>query len=319
MARALTTLVLGAGSSCPYGFPSGVELRSRILKLSDRIDIFAFAAKKNRRQAQHFLDIFTRSQLNSIDSFLAKNPEFSEIGKTAIAMVLLHCENESLFLSEDIKDHWYRYLVNSISPHSWDELDLSWLTIISFNYDRSLRFYLHDAFKNMYQKSDEEVQEKLHRLQIHYVYGALTHKLAAYGKYNPNSAEYYDEDSEGDENYIYADFQRMYSELRVIPEGRNDDIHLEKIRNVLLASSKICILGFGFDPTNIERINESGAFGTVEQPKRVVATTKGMTTAESERAKRWIYGSLYASLRDRSGFIDADCTGLLRETLILDS
>jgi hypothetical protein len=309
-----TTLILGAGASHSYGFPTGLELRKKILALSGQLELFELLARNGRQQIRNFLEQFRLSQLVSIDSFLAKNPEYTHLGKTAIAMVLISCEREDILFSEENKDHWYQYLINEISPHSWNDLNLSWLKIITFNYDRSLYFYLHNTLKNIYKRSDQEVQEKLDQLEFHHVYGSLTTTTNGYGQIRIVTPSDLDQ-----QDLLCADFENAFGDIRVIPEGRNDESHLKKIREVLLGSYTIGIMGFGFDPTNIERIYEHGAFGLPENPKRVVATTKGMTEAEVHRAQMSLFRMSRQKLDTTISFIDKNCSELLKETLILNS
>lgn len=44
MATKKTTLILGAGSSLSYGFPPGMQLREKILSLSNDMDTFSEVA-----------------------------------------------------------------------------------------------------------------------------------------------------------------------------------------------------------------------------------------------------------------------------------
>lgn len=90
-------LVLGAGASLAMGYPLGSDLRRKILQLARhdettlrfRIDC---GLQHKQEELWDFLDAFAKSQALSIDSFLARRPEFMEIGKHAIAAVMLACE-----------------------------------------------------------------------------------------------------------------------------------------------------------------------------------------------------------------------------------
>lgn len=103
------TLVLGAGASHPMGYPVGAGLRSKILDLGivDR-QSFAIPAGLYHEDGllQIFVDSFRRSQMFSIDAFLARRPEFSEIGKRSIAALLLEVEDEQRLLNTERRDHW---------------------------------------------------------------------------------------------------------------------------------------------------------------------------------------------------------------------
>lgn len=226
-----TTLILGAGASYSYGFPTGIQLRKKILDLEGQLELFETLARFSRQHIRVFLNQFKLSQLISIDSFLAKNPQFTHLGKTSIVMVLLSCEKEEILFSDENKDHWYRYLVNEITPHNWEDLNLSWLKIVTFNYDRSLYFYLHNALKNIYGKSNDEVSEKLNQLEFHYVYGSLTPIIKGYGGLKMMTPSNLDE-----QDLLCGDFDNSVGDIKVIPEGRNDEPFLESIRQILFNS-----------------------------------------------------------------------------------
>jgi len=307
-----TTLILGAGASYSYGFPTGIQLRKKILDLEGQLELFETLARFSRQHIRVFLNQFKLSQLISIDSFLAKNPQFTHLGKTSIAMVLLSCEKEEILFSDENKDHWYRYLVNEITPHNWEDLNLSWLKIVTFNYDRSLYFYLHNALKNIYGKSNDEVSEKLNQLEFHYVYGSLTPIIKGYGGLKMMTPSNLDE-----QDLLCGDFDNSVGDIKVIPEGRNDEPFLESIRQILFNSHTIGILGFGFDATNIQRISAPEVFGSIENPKRVVATALNMTSAEIHQAKIHLFRSASPRLDEKILFADMNCSALLRESLIL--
>lgn len=120
-------LVLGAGASAWLEFPLGSTLRSRILDLVDH-ERFSFAVNSGlysfgEHELKIFINEFKKSQMNSIDSFLARRREYTEIGKAAIAAILLEAESQNDLFSHESKDNWYRYLLNRLSSETWDELD----------------------------------------------------------------------------------------------------------------------------------------------------------------------------------------------------
>ena len=101
-------------------------------------------------------------------------------GKTLIALFLLRSEKIELFTDFDAKI-WYRHLRNLIiSGKNEQEItkNIENLTIISFNYDRSLDYYLRTRLSNYYQK----IQKR-----IYYPYGKLSQNdwdCEDYGKFN---------------------------------------------------------------------------------------------------------------------------------------
>lgn len=313
-------LVLGAGASHAYGYPLGWGLRRKILSLSPYETIGSgiltqWGAQHPNNQLVAFQSAFKESQMYSIDAFLARRSEFSEIGKKCIAHILLSCEQlDSLFNEDGERDHWYQYLLNHYVQVDWDELDFSDLSIVTFNYDRSLEHYFLYALQAIYGKAREEVIEKLKTLRIVHVYGVLG------STYPDNTDRYrpYDK-SMVDPHWINI----AASSIHVIPEGRvANAAELEAARGLLENASGICFLGFGFDKLNVERLAENGACRITMKNssgiriRNMTGTSLGMTSAESNSAWRKLITDQDHHLRE-VGFKQLNCTQLLRETLFL--
>jgi hypothetical protein len=311
------TLVLGAGASYAYGFPLGSKLRQRILTLPDSTAkkagiIRERTEKRDRRNFAHFQTNFLHSQMYSIDAFLGRRPEFGEIGKKFIAAILLQCENSDLlFREEPERDHWYQYLFNQLAQREWDDLTFDDLSVVTFNYDRSLEHFLYVTLQSTYGKSTHDVSEKLKTLRIIHVYGSLCDAL-------PGAPGYLHYDGELDIDKVEAAAEG----LLVIPEGRIDSPTLVQARKALSEADSICFLGFGFDAANVERLAEDDACAMWQlrpnghTQRNIVGTCMGMTQREIARA----FGELADKPLKEAGdwrFQDANCTKLLRETLFL--
>jgi hypothetical protein len=276
-----TTLVLGAGASHSYGFPTGNELRKAIIKdLADKgSTLFNMLSTHVPSATDALIDAFRRdferSQRYSIDRFLTDQPKWSEIGTAAIAIELIKQEQlDQLFRERD--DHWYRYLWDRIAT-SWDALTKSHLNIITFNYDRSLEYYLLAVMKHTFDKSKEECILRLAKIPIIHVYGLIG---------RPHYA-----DSQGRDFEPTLNEQTIKSAtdtLRVIPDHRNsqDVDHFKAIKKMLLPSQVICFLGFGYDEINLERIGMRELVGQMHNgvSKQVCGTTYGLEKAEKKRA-----------------------------------
>lgn len=296
-----TALVLGAGSSFAYGYPVGSQLRRKIIGLPpghlDEIQ------RGLMQDSATFLNDFRRSQLRSIDAFLARRGEFNELGKLAIARVLLEAEAEAASQDLDaLKDHWYGYLADQLMRDDWDDFDPSWLSIVTFNYDRSFEHVLHQAIQAAYGKTAEEAQAKMERMRILHVYGTVGGpKQWPYGQ------------GTRDLNRIAQSAHVAAANLRVIPEGRDDDQSLEPIRAALTEAERICFLGFSFDPTNVRRLGAPHVFLNHGQMKELAGTTVGLTDVERKKAVRSLLG-LDRRVTDLmlQTFQDRHCEDLLR-------
>lgn len=274
-----TVLVLGAGASAGYGFPVGEGLKRLILRMNpgSREVSGIFDAARLRE----FIRCFDESQRDSIDAFLAHRGEFSDIGKKAISYVLLGYEQgipRAREIGEKrVLDDWYRLFFNRITKVAWDDLDFSLISIVNFNYDRSLECYLISALKAAYGKSDDEVLRKMQSLEIIHVYGSLGGRLIHSGMdfltysvgVSPQSVD------------IAA------RSLRVIPEQRsNDDPVLLRAQEFLSNADSICFLGFSFDQVNLSRLRAANTCASNSRKKNIYASCFGLTAVEAADAAK---------------------------------
>ena len=169
-----TVLVLGAGASCPYGFPTAKELKNRICEVFSNPDVIrrlAEGLERSRDQFVEFRESFWRSGTSSVDAFLEGRPEFLDVGKLAIAYCLIPFENEAdLYRPPTDDGDWYLYLSERLNA-SFDEFENNKLSIITFNYDRSLEHHLFNSLRNWHGRSVDECIEKLAKVPIIHVYG----------------------------------------------------------------------------------------------------------------------------------------------------
>lgn len=317
MIKSPTVLVLGAGASLPYGFPLGSELRSEILGLpQSRSAVALNTSIKQHPLFTEFVDAFMASRRYSIDAFLATRMRFAEVGKQVIAAALLYRETNSVDrLRNSLQQDWYDYLWNRLSTVPWDELNFDNLSVVTFNYDRSLEFFLLSAARGTYGVTEEEAVAKLRQLKIVHVYGDL-------GSPWPGDPRYVSFGEGLSDNVVL----RIAEWLKVIPEARDDDAVFIEAQGILTRAEAICFLGFGFDELNLRRLNSSVTCANhVSQigaePKRRIffASCVGKTGAEASR------DALLCGQFKTSGtttgfpphFIHGDCMATLRASLVL--
>ncbi|TRV71203.1 MAG: hypothetical protein EWV52_14085 [Microcystis panniformis Mp_MB_F_20051200_S6D] len=246
-----TVFVLGAGASIPYGFPSGAELRKEICQNAiTRESSLTFEMLNNNNELEvghivEFANAFLDSSVNSIDSFLARNPKYVDVGKFAIAAVLCKKEDPSAFKRLDNDDNWYAALWNALiaDVDTIEELKRNTIKVVTFNYDRSLEYFLHTAIKNTFGASDAEALNALSFIPILHVYGSL-------GEYREGGRSY-QQNNDSIALRIAAD------SIKIIPEARERDATFLKAQDWFREAEVICFLGFGFDKLNVRRLNLS--------------------------------------------------------------
>lgn len=308
--------IVGAGASLAYGYPSGASLRSQILGITDG-NHNCNLLQVGPSTLKNFQDAFRRSQLFSIDAFLGRRGEFSEVGKRCIAKILLECEERTDLFRVEPDDHWYRLLFNYLAREPWESLKLEDFSVVTFNYDRSLEEYLLGALMSTYDRSRLEAEGKLQELKIVHVYGSIS----AAASEDANFIRY------GTGAHSHT-IQIAAKRLKVIPESRSDSLELAAAREILINADSIAILGFGFDPTNVERLSENGACRTLVQRsstnlmRSIVGTRVGMFDQELRQRftelTRGPKGERPQTIRSPDGFRNESCTDLLRSSLFLE-
>ncbi len=241
-------LVLGAGASRPYGLPTSQQLR-QILLGTYAGNAFDELGKGGRTAAKQYYDTVTgwgistedltkfqteffNSQRVSIDAFLAqRKQEFEHVGRIAIAAAILMCENPHQ-LTED----WYQWLLELLIREGRN-FEPGKLFIISFNYDRSLEFFLWRAFRASFGLTPDEADEMLGRIKIVHVYGDM----------GPLSGT-------EDVRVGFGDIKRVGSARNSIhiaaPDTRLPSA--DAIQSFLQHCKRIVFLGFGFWKENLD-------------------------------------------------------------------
>lgn len=200
-----TVLVLGAGASIPFGFPSGQTLVDIICHFlhpdgpPDRECVPLWLHRPMGETVARLTATFTRKKITSfaehldgeesIDAFLEhQTGDFVDIGKGAIAATLLPFERERAifydfatrrleknFLGEQhtvgMVNNWYQLLWRALDA-PFEEFQENKLRIITFNYDRSLEHYLFTRLKR--RNPDENVPECTTKMPlIAHIHGRL--------------------------------------------------------------------------------------------------------------------------------------------------
>jgi hypothetical protein len=171
MIKTPTVFILGAGASIPYDFPSGTGLVDLICHPNNVPNNLANYQSNgiDRTIAADFMTQLRESGQQSVDAFLEHREDFKDVGKTAIALHLIRCEDhEVLFQKRD----WYTSLVTRMhAPLA--EFSQNKVSFITFNYDRSLEHYLHTTLMRKFGKSYAEVGEVLRQIPFVHVHGQL--------------------------------------------------------------------------------------------------------------------------------------------------
>jgi hypothetical protein len=247
-----TVLILGAGASAPFGFPSGRELRDKITtglrKEVNQLFQLLVAAGFKAELITGFRDKLLRSGQPSVDVFLEHQPDFVVVGKTAIAASLTPLEDEDRLFGG--KDNWYEYLFSKLGPSMLEDVAPSRLSVITFNYDRSLDHFLYTALRNAYDLSPEKAAKYvLVGTPIVHVYGELGGLPSLGG--GPGVRSY-----QPVEPANAVDAAKLTSKaIKIMYEGGSDDnLALGQAQKLVREAQVICFLGFGYLQENLKRL-----------------------------------------------------------------
>jgi uncharacterized protein (DUF3820 family) len=319
MIKRKTVLVLGAGASMPFGFPSGQvladiakeQLFTREFRPSGTLGpgfpaemnwTFGLIKDKFGKRAQDFGGQLLQADV-FIDAFLEyQTGEFLEIGKAAIAAALLPCETQERLYDrfmyqrlkswlgkkeqkDDKQNNWYQLLWSELDA-PFDQFEENELSIVTFNYDRSLEHYLFTSLKSRYPgKTDEECADKISSIPIVHVHGKLgplpwqvdradIAKLSVpYNsmKAQPGIGELAPHANGSKRSF----FDRARNSIKVIHESQ-ESAELKQARELIANCDRLLFLGFGYHEENVKRLGIASLSRGPEQLKWIGGTTYGL-------------------------------------------
>lgn len=303
MFRAKTVFVVGAGASAELGFPLGESLLTEIAK---RVDIsyefgqikrgdhvLADALRQKLNAAVNVTEyndhlhsawqiVRSSEQGLSIDNILdaLEDPKAATVGKLGIVRSILSAEAKSP-LAKWV-DHFPEQINISAANGTWlDQLArlltegrrkseigsvFENLSIINFNYDRSIEQYLPFSLSGYFGLKPQEVREVMPTLPI----------LRPYGKAGSLPWEGGDRKVE----FGHCDAHAVGAAADMIltfTEQVEDVALLGQIKRTLETAERIIFLGFGFHRQNL-RILECAALPNLE----VLATSVGVSKSASD-------------------------------------
>lgn len=243
-----TILILGAGASIPYKFPSTESLRLSIineaLNLSNNTQELE-EYKLFRQDVISFQQSFKKGVIY-IDQFLENQPKYLKIGKILLAKPLLQYENPKNIFEIEIENDWYRFLIDTIID-SESRYKLQPLTILTFNYDRSLEFYFYSVLTSRYSFTEEQCKEQFSQIKIYHLYGSLG--LLPWQSNENNS----DKIIQYGTNLTPGTILRAINSLKIIYE-RDDNNIWEILPELYKYHHRIFFLGFGYNKINLKRL-----------------------------------------------------------------
>lgn len=313
-----TVFILGAGSSIPFGYPSGSKLVELILDslYPNYFYEFNFRGREGStgnfvtltmKQAftdyslfikhgftkEHISDFATslrNSNKDSIDSFLLERKDFYEIGKFAIANCILKCElpNEFQFIPQS----WLKYLWQKINS-TRNRFVSSNISFISFNYDRVLEYFFYNSLKYGFKINEKELVNLINSLSIIHIHGIV-------GSFPWQDKIYgfeYDFNGQNFEQH-YARVSSAAKSIKLIYDNvKESGSVFERVFDIWESATEIFAIGFGFHQLNIQRLRID------DLKNKIICSAYGLTNHECSQIEKLYEDKL---ILDKNNFESLD-------------
>ncbi len=273
MIKARTVFALGAGASNPYGFPLGRKLLFEVCDCLARPtgnarNFIKQYHTKSDSDIDCFINELRGSHIASVDAFLENRPEYLDICKPAIAVALIPHERFDALVREPDKYEWYEYLLQQMGStrESFRESAEN-LSFVTFNYDRSLEYFLFYSLANAYGQKD--AVDLFNRVTIVHVYGEL------------GSPDFLNKDGRGYAPDLLSDqdIEKCAINIKIMPERSEDSTEFKQAHRLISEAQSIHFLGFGYDEKNVQRLKVKELFRGV----RMQGTLLGLGISERAR------------------------------------
>jgi hypothetical protein len=303
MFRSKTLFVLGAGSSCEVGLPSGGKLKSIISNKIDirydgwsmisgdhRIDqaIREHAQSNGEKDISPFLHVAWQlrdalPQAISIDNLLdahRNDPKAELCGKLGIVSSILEAEEKSKLYSEpstgkvfdlrQLTNTWFNGFVKILTEGvSKEEIGKIFENIkfLNFNYDRCIETYLHRAVGNYYGVTGSEMDKVMRTLTVIRPYGSVGTLPWQTKEGHPIV---YGSNS--------ANLLTQSSQIKTFTEQITDENELKDIKGAVQEAEIVVFLGFAYHRLNLEliRLNHSSDI------RQVYGTALGISNSDQK-------------------------------------
>lgn len=175
---------------------------------------------------------------------MERRQEYEQVGKAVIAATLIRYETDAIF--GHTNENWLRYAYKRLD--TWfEEVVESNVSFVTFNYDRVIEWFFVTALGNFYKKDKMDCARVLKSIPIIHLHG----RLGCLPWEAPA-------DNRRDFNGVITreTLEASVKEVKVIYEdisgGR--DAEFSRAKRLLDDAKGVYILGFGFHPTNVERL-----------------------------------------------------------------
>lgn len=206
----------------------------------------------------------------------------------------MHHEAPGALGSNEGAGQWYHYLWDRINPQSVDTLFADdRLSFITFNYDRSLEYWLLKRIRSAFGVTNEKAIEVLRRLTVTHIHGRIGGVLGI----DETALEY-------GPPVTRNSIETAALGMKIISEAPDESQELQTARRQLLYADVVLFLGFGYNPHSVRRLRvTSNCCDRTEQQDwpilehmqvapgaTLLGTTLGLTESERRVELRRAFG-----------------------------
>ncbi|MGD0339913.1 MAG: hypothetical protein ABSB78_14125 [Bacteroidota bacterium] len=276
----INVFILGAGASNDYGFPTARELifdiyESPILLKSQNTNPKLYSGLNiSAEEFEEFRLRLHQSPSQSVDIFLENNEKYENVGKCAIASQLIACElKDSLMFRTKTNYRWYEYLFNKIGT-TLNEFKDNYqnFAFITFNYDRSLEYYLYYQLNMAYNIPLPTSAAMIRSMKIIHVYGSLGEPKFL----SENGRDYLPEIS-------IETIRNATENIQILKSNTKETDKFQEAHLVIGSAKRLVFLGFSFGRENVRRLMP--IFDSEYHYPFTIGTGYGMEQAEVINAK----------------------------------
>lgn len=251
-----------------------------------------------KAKLEEFVQRLVGSRLTSIDAFLENNSDhYQQIGKAAIAGTILLREYEAAtkLAKGRIDDDWLQYVWNAMRASTTvDTFPENRVTFVTFNYDRLVENYFDGVLTNAFNLNHAAAEALRDRtFQVLHLHGAI--EGVPFGEFSrPLKGKLLSELAKG---------------IRIVHDDvLANDPTFQCAYRALGQAYRTCLLGFGYHPDNVRRLDLNGHLKSSE----LTGTAFGMGDAEVSMARSAV-GRAF-----RTGFSIENCGHFLRRLVTLE-
>jgi len=317
-----TVFIVGAGASKDFGaiMPLGSELANRIEQsLNNELDSGSRYPKGPIFDALTRLDggmtdahvkagerirraIHSQDSIDDLLDAWRDTPAMLEVGKTAIAQIILSSEHDSHLGRGEateqalvkcigpLRETWLGKVVRFIRPGMNRKLladALEDVGFIVFNYDRCVERMLEGELLCNTVMSRSEAQAYVRQMPIVHPYGSLT----GYG--DPGVYPF---------GRLHEYVGHMATGIRTYTEEEHNEKELAKIRALLESAKQTIFLGFSYHPKNMSLLTSNG----LKPSEDIYGACQNPITSRLDAAKSLLFPETLRSFSDR--LTDLSCT-----------